>query len=70
MDMNEMIKKYPGEWLLIEYEELDEHLNVKKGKVIAHSPDKAKIYRRLMETKGKNVSVEFAGRLPEVAVMF
>ena len=70
MNMNEMIKKYPGEWLLIEYEELDEDLNVKRGKVIAHSPDKAKIYQRLMETKGKNVSVEFAGRLPEVAVMF
>ena len=70
MDMNEMIKKYPGEWLLIEYEELDEYLNVKQGKVIAHSTDKAKIYQRLMETKGKNVSVEFAGRLPVVAVMF
>jgi len=70
MNMNEMIKKYPGEWLLIEYEELDEDLSVKRGKVIAHSPDKAKIYQRLMDTKGKNVSVEFAGRLPEVAVMF
>lgn len=70
MNMNEMIKKYPGEWLLIEYEELDEDLNVKRGKVIAHSPDKAKVYQRLMETKGKNVSVEFAGSLPEVAVMF
>jgi hypothetical protein len=70
MDMNEMIKKYPGEWLLIEYEELNEDLSVKRGKVIAHSPDKSKIYQRLMETKGKNVSVEFAGRLPVVAVMF
>jgi hypothetical protein len=70
MQMSEMIKKYTGEWLLIEYEELDEHLNVKRGKVIAHSPDKARIYQHLMETKGKNVSVEFAGRFPEVAVMF
>jgi hypothetical protein len=70
MKMSEIIRKYPGEWLLIEYEELDQDLTVKRGRVIAHSPDKAKIYQRLMETKGKNVSIEYAGRLPEVAVMF
>ena len=70
MRMSEIVKKYPGEWLLIEYQELDEDLDVKQGKVIAHSPSKEKIYQLLMETKGKNIAIEYAGQLPEVAVMF
>ena len=70
MKMSEISKKYSGEWLLIEYEELDRDLNVKRGKVIAHSPNKEKIYQRLMQTQGKNVAIEYAGKLPEVAVMF
>lgn len=70
MRIREMTKKYKGEWLLIEYEELDEDLNVKRGKVLAHSSKKDKIYKLLPETKGKNVAIEYAGHLPKVAVMF
>lgn len=70
MRMSEIVKKYPGEWVLIEYQELDNDLNVRRGKVIAHSPNKEKIYQRLMETKGQNIAVEYAGQLPDVAVMF
>jgi hypothetical protein len=70
MKMSEIVKRYLGEWLLIEYRELDEGLNVKQGTVVAHSPNKDEIYKRLMETKGKNIAVEYAGKLPEVAVMF
>lgn len=70
MKMGEILRKYKDEWLLIEYTTLDENLNVVEGKVLAHSPNKEKIYAELMKTKGKNVAIEYAGKLPEVAVMF
>lgn len=71
LSMKEIAGKYKDEWLLIEYEELDENLNVKKGKVIAHSPCKDEIYARLSGTRGKNVAIEYTGKLPEdLAVMF
>ena len=71
LSMKKIVEKYKDEWVLIEYEELDEDLNVKKGKVIAHSPRKDEIYARLSETRGKNVAIEYTGKLPEdLAVMF
>lgn len=70
MDMSEILKKYEREWLLIEYQELDENLNVIAGEVIAHSPKKEDIYKLLMQTKGRNVAIEYAGNLvDDVAVM-
>ena len=71
LSMEEIEKKYRNEWVLVEYEELDDNLNVKKGKVIAHSSCKEEIYARLSETKGKDVAIEYAGKLPEdLVVMF
>jgi hypothetical protein len=67
----EIRAQYAGQWLLIEYQELDEQLNVVAGEVVAHSPDKEEIYKRLLETQGKNIAIEYAGELSQdVAVMF
>jgi hypothetical protein len=71
MTIEEIKEKYPDEWVLIEYEEIDAEFNVIKGHVIAHSKVKEEIYKTLMETKGKNIAVEYTGRIPEdLAVMF
>ena len=71
LSMEEIAEKYKDKWVLIEYEELDENLNVKKGEVIAHSPRKDEIYARLLETKGKDIAIEYTGKLPEdLVVMF
>ena len=71
LSMKEIEEKYKDKWVLIEYEELDESLNVKKGKVIAYSSCKDEIYARLSETKGKDVAIEYTGKLPEdLVVMF
>jgi len=68
--MEEIQKRYPGEWVLIEYTALDEQLNVMEGEVIAHSPSKEEIYRELSKTGGKNVAIEYLGEIPEdLAVM-
>lgn len=71
LTIEEIKEKYPNEWVLIEYEEIDPEFNVVKGHVIAHSPIKEEIYKTLMETRGKNIAIEYTGRIPEdLAVMF
>jgi len=71
LTIEEIKEKYPNEWVLIEYEEIDSEFNVIKGHVITHSPVKEEIYKILMETKGKNIIIEYTGRIPEdLAVMF
>lgn len=72
MGFEEMLKKFNGEWLLVEYEELDEQLRVKSGRVLFHSPDKNKVYEHLMEIHdGGCIAIEYAGEAPrELIVLF
>jgi len=71
MKWEEILQRYTGQWLLIEYQELDEQLNVVEGEVIAHAPNKEEIYERLAEIKGKNIAIEYAGELShDLTVMF
>ncbi len=65
MSIQEMRSRYPAEWLLIAYTELDEEMNVIRGEVLAHSPDRDEIYRQLLLMKGKSVAIEYAGTIPE-----
>ena len=57
-------RHYAGQWVLIEYQQLDEQLNVVEGEVIAHSPEKEEIYKYLLQTQGKNIAIEYAGDFP------
>lgn len=71
MKWEEIRQQYAGQWVLIEYQQLDEQLNVMEGEVIAHSPAKEEIYTYLLQTKGKNIAIEYAGEFPrDLAVMF
>jgi len=71
MGFEEMIEKFEGEWLLIEYEELDKEFAVKQGKVLFHSPNKNEVYEQLMEIQGRNIAIEYAGEIPKkLAVLF
>jgi alpha-mannosidase len=40
LSLEEIIHLYPSEWVLIAYTELDEDLNVIRGEVLAHSPER------------------------------
>lgn len=71
LTIEEIRERYPNEWVLIEYEEIDSEFNIIKGHVITHSPVKEDVYQSLMGTKGKNIVIEYTGRIPEdLAVMF
>ena len=71
MQLNEIKKKYRDEWVLIEYSKISANLQVKEGKVLAHAANKEDIYKALLGTKGKNVAIEYCGKLPaDLVVMF
>ena len=71
MRLSEIKKRYRDQWVLIEFSKLDKDLRVKDGKVLAHAANKEDIYKALLHTRGKNVAVEYCGKMPEdLAVMF
>ncbi len=47
--------------MLIEFAELDEYLKVVDGSVIAHSPSKEAIYKKLVELENEKIAIEFTG---------
>ena len=70
MTWEEIRKQHEGQWVLIRYHQLDEHLNVLEGEVVAHSPEKEELYRQLLQTTGQNIAIEYAGEFPQdLAVM-
>ena len=71
MRLGDIQKKYRNQWVLVEFSKLDKDLRVKDGKVLAHASNKEDIYKALLGTRGKNVSIEYCGELPkDLVVMF
>ena len=70
LTLEEIVSLYPDEWVLIVSPELDEELNVLRGEVLIHSPERDKVYSQLSLRKGRPVAIEYTGSIPEdLAVM-
>ena len=65
MKWKEIVKSFKDEWVLIDVKEVDEDFNLNEGGVIAHAKDKEQIYRKLLELRPKNFSIEYTGKIPE-----
>jgi len=65
MKWEEIAKRFKDEWVLVDVKEVDEDFNLREGDVIAHAKDKEEIYRRLMELRPRNFSIEYTGKIPE-----
>lgn len=65
MTLEEIKQRYPDQWVLIEFTELDEELKVVKGKVIAHAPSREEIYKKLVELESERIAIEFTGEMPK-----
>lgn len=71
LTLEEMKERYWGEWLLIDQAELDENMNVKRGRVLFHSTDQQELYDSLHLREGRAASIEYLGSIPDdYAVMF
>lgn len=69
LTLEEIVTKYPNQWILIAYTELDENLNVVRGKVLANSENRDDIYDLLLSTKDISVATQYTGKIPENIVM-
>jgi len=64
MTIDEIYRQFNSEWVLVEDPELDEQLNVLKGKVVCHSKDRDEVYQKAVELKPKQSAFLYTGRMP------
>ena len=64
MKIDELLKQYDKEWLLIKVNEWDEEWQPVDGEVIFHSPDDTKIGQELLrlENKRMDIAILYAGK--------
>jgi len=65
MKWQEIKKMFKEEWVLIEIRRVDEFFKVMEGEVLAHSKDKNEVYKRLLEIRPKEFSIEYTGEIPK-----
>lgn len=65
LSWEQMTQRFYGEWLLIVEAELDEHMGIIRGQVLAHSLKQDDIYNALSLRQGRSASIEYAGEIPE-----
>ncbi|MCT7965507.1 hypothetical protein NG799_04060 [Laspinema sp. D1] len=65
LSMEEIKRRYPQEWVLIAYKELNPDQSVKTGELLAHSPDCDQIEDRLLEFRNKPLAIEYTGPFPD-----
>lgn len=64
LSYEEIAQRYDGEWVMIAYTEVDDDLEVVAGEVVAHSPIEQEIYKLLPLGRGRDVSIEYVGKVP------
>lgn len=69
LTLEEIVYRYPNEWVLIAYSELDDNLNVVRGKVLANSENRDDIYDLLLSTKDISVATKYTGKIPKNIAM-
>lgn len=63
--LEEMQHRYDGEWLLIAPKEMNEELQVVKGEVLIHSPNRDEVYKALESLEEQPLAIEYMGQLPQ-----
>jgi hypothetical protein len=65
MTFAEMQKRFDSEWILVKDPEVDEHFQVVRGKVVAHSKDRDEVYRKIVELRLNSSATLYTGTMPE-----
>ena len=61
LTMAEIAQRYNGEWVLIADPETDQNLNVVRGRVLFHSPDRDEFDRESLKFQGNRFAVRYVG---------
>jgi hypothetical protein len=65
LTIEEIESRFDSEWVLVEDPELDDHLNVLRGRVLCHSKDRDEVYQKGIELRPRHSAVLYTGRIPE-----
>jgi hypothetical protein len=65
LTIDEIESRFDSEWVLIEDPDVDEHLNILRGKVVWHSKDRDEVYRKALELRPKSAATLYIGTMPE-----
>ena len=65
MKWKDIKRAFRDQWVLIEVGKVDQRLNIVEGQVLAHSKDKDEVYKKLLEIRPKEFSIEYTGVIPE-----
>ncbi len=62
LTMEEIEKKFDGEWVLIEDVEANEQLEVIRGKVTYHGKNKEQLDKRAMKSESDHIATLYIGK--------
>ena len=65
MTIKEMQARFAGEWILVADPQTNEALEVLKGKVLQHGPDRDEVYRQAVTRRPKRCAILYTGELPQ-----
>lgn len=69
MTIEEIYSRFDSEWVLVEDPEVNENMEVLRGKVVCHSKNRDEVYRKDMELRPKSAAYVYTGTIPEDAVV-
>lgn len=61
----EIEAQFESEWVLVEYPQTNESLEVQSGKVRYHSKDRDEVYRAAVKLRPKRFAILYTGTLPK-----
>ena len=64
LDIDEINRRFASQWVLIDEPEVDEHLNVIRGKVVFHTKDRDELDRKMLRLKLKRGARFYTGPFP------
>jgi hypothetical protein len=65
MTLEEIEGRFPSEWILLADPEVDEHLEVIRGRVVFHSKDRDEVDRKAIQLRLKSSAYHYTGGMPE-----
>lgn len=66
----EMEAQFEGEWVLVADPEVDEHLEVQRGRVVYHGHDREAMYDRDEVLGLRRAAYLYLGPIPDMSVLF
>lgn len=65
LSLDDIQKIYHSEWVLLENPEVDEHLDIVRGRVVFHSKDRDEVYRTMLKLRPTSSATIYTGTMPE-----